>query len=103
MVIKMSRSFLHGLLLVAAALALLAIADGLGSTRTELAQQPNVAQPPADAQASAPEAASGDRIPVTKRASSLGFDENSPDPRRLPCMQLQVIDEIDLLGDADCD
>jgi hypothetical protein len=44
------------------------------------------------------------KIPVTKRASSLGFDENSPDPRSAPtCLQLQVIDEVDLLDGAECE
>jgi hypothetical protein len=44
------------------------------------------------------------KIPVTKRANSLGFDENSPDPPSPPtCLQLQIIDEIDLLGGAECD
>ena len=44
------------------------------------------------------------KIPVMKRANSLGFDENSPDPRpALTCLQLQVIDEVDLISGAECD
>jgi len=48
--------------------------------------------------------ASLDKIPVAKRANSLGLDENSPEPRPpLTCLQLQVVDEIDLLGDTKCE
>jgi hypothetical protein len=43
-------------------------------------------------------------ISATKRANSLGFDENSTDPHLgLTCLQLQVIDEVDLLTGAECD
>jgi hypothetical protein len=43
-------------------------------------------------------------ISATKRATSPGFDENSPEPNpALSCLQLQVIDEVDLIGNAECD
>jgi hypothetical protein len=42
------------------------------------------------------------KIPVSPRANLPGLDENSPGDHVLTCLQLQVIDEIDLLGDADC-
>lgn len=41
------------------------------------------------------------KIPVSPRANLPGFDENSSGDHVLTCLQLQVIDEIDLLGDAD--
>jgi hypothetical protein len=44
----------------------------------------------------------GEKIPASPRANFLGVDENSLGDHVLTCLQLQVIDEIDLLGEADC-
>lgn len=99
----MSRSTHYGILVAAAILGAMAIADGLGNTRSEPVKEPTVEKSPAPEQATAANSGDPDRIPVSKRAKSLGFDENSADPHRLTCMQLQVIEEIDLIGDADCD
>jgi hypothetical protein len=42
------------------------------------------------------------KILVSPRANLLGVGENLPGDHVLTCLQLQVIDEVDLLGDADC-
>jgi hypothetical protein len=44
----------------------------------------------------------GEKIPASPRANSFGIDENSLGDHVLTCLQLQVIDEIDLLGEVDC-
>jgi hypothetical protein len=99
----MSRSVQHGLFVAAAIFGLIAVAEGTGNSHGQTANEPRTEQGPASGQANAPETTQSDRIPVTKRANTLGFDENSPDPHRPTCMQLQVVDEIDLIGNADCD
>ena len=49
-----------------------------------------------------PAALPSEKIPASPRANLLGVGENSPGDHVLTCLQLQVIDEVDLLGDADC-
>jgi hypothetical protein len=60
----------------------------------QLIDRPNTAEPSTPLR----------NISVTKRATSLGFDENSSELHSdLSCLQLQVIDEVDFLGGAECD
>jgi len=99
----MSRPIQHGLFVAAALLALVVIANGIGNSEGESVKEPRAEKSSTRQQADVPEPSRPDRIPVTKRANSLGPDENSPEPHRFTCMQLQVIDEMDLIGNTDCD
>jgi hypothetical protein len=80
--------------LVAAILGLSVVAEGASGVRINsndfLSKSPNRVVEPSMPAGSGVDAK---KLPFTKRATSLGFDENASDPQPpLSCLQLQIID-----------
>ncbi len=100
----------HGIVVVTAIVGLLTLAERAGDvspgSKHDLDHDLAPARHPVvHVSATIESDRAADRIPVLPRANLLGFDRNSTDPNPpFTCMQLLVIDELELLGEAaDCD
>jgi hypothetical protein len=85
----------------AAILGLLTLGAGASDPKTDL-HKSLAKDRPQTVESLPPAVSQNKKIPVSPRANLPGTDENSPGDRVLTCLQLQVVDEIDLLGDAEC-
>jgi hypothetical protein len=85
----------------AAILGLLTLGAGASESKTD-PNKSSANDRPQTVESMPPAISQNKKIPVSPRANLPSTDENSSGDRVLTCLQLQVIDEIDLLGDADC-
>jgi hypothetical protein len=84
-----------------AILGFLTLGAGASDTKTD-PNTPLEKDRPQTVESLPPAVSQSKKIPVSPRANLPATDENSSGDRVLTCLQLQVVDEIDLLGDADC-